>query len=95
MKESEKVEFIGLLWALSFQAKAFGELAAGFARIDKDAALRAVVAIEHNIAASLYAERDKLIQSGQNPAPLVPIASRLREMLLNTKQEIEQASKPH
>jgi len=94
MKEAEKIERIALAWALSFQAIALRDLAAAFARYDRDAARMAIDAITDKIVADLSAQRQKFIESGWSLRPLVMIAQEVRVAIVDAKKAIEEAAKP-
>jgi hypothetical protein len=95
MKESEKVDMIGLHWALSFQSLAIADLAAALARIDRGAAEQMIAAIENKIVTDLGAQRDEFRKQGWSVRPLGEIAANLRETIMAAKKAIADATKPN
>lgn len=92
-KEDLRIALTTALWMSDMVAAGFIEAFAGFARIDKAAAIRMIDALEAKFRADVAKQRGVL--KGKATQPMNAIQQHLDDTVRQAREAIEAASKPH
>lgn len=93
-KEDLRIALTTALWMSEMVAAGLAETAAGFARIDKAAAIRMVDALDAKFRADVAKQRERLRELGQGTQPMNAMQEYLDDAILASRQAIEAATKP-
>lgn len=93
MRSRERMQ--GLLLTITRQSKAFNELAAMFAGLDREEARKALAAVNDSTTTNLLKASNEFTKLGNRTEPLQLCEANMREMLAAAQQSIDQAAKPN